>query len=309
MPTPADRVHSRAGRPGVPGRSPAAVAQVLLGTALFGTVGTARALGPDAPAGALGGARALLAAAVLVPLAVVAGDRWHDSLRRGSVWLAGICQAGFQLCFLSAVLLTGVATGTLLAIGSAPLLAGLLHRRVDRAWAVATAVGVAGLTLLVTGGSDGAQVDGAGALLALGAGLSYAGYAVATGRAMVSGAAPTAVTAGTFTVTALLLAPFLLLADPSWLVRPDGVAVVVWLALAPTVTSYLLLSRGLQVLPAPVVTTLGLAEPVVATGLAVVVLGERPTAVAWLGAALVLASLAATAVAAGAGRRVRGSAP
>jgi drug/metabolite transporter (DMT)-like permease len=39
------------------------------------------------------------------------------------------------------------------------------------------------------------------------------------------------------------------------------------------------------------------------------VLGERPTAVAWLGAALVLASLAATAVTAGARRRVRGSTP
>jgi DME family drug/metabolite transporter len=302
-------VPSAVGRAGVAARSPVAVAQVLVGTALFGTVGTARALGPDAPAGALGGARALLAAAVLVPLAAAAGDRWHDSLRRRSVWLAGTCQAGFQLCFLSAVLLTGVATGTLLAIGSAPLLAGLLHRWVDRAWALATAVGVAGLTLLVTGGSAGARVDGAGALLALGAGLSYAGYAVATGRAMVSGASPTAVTAGTFTVTALLLAPFLVLSDLAWLATPDGAAVVAWLALAPTVASYLLLSRGLQVLPAPVVTTLGLAEPVVATLLAVAVLGERPTAVAWLGAALVLASLAATAVTAGARRRVRGSTP
>lgn len=109
----------------------ASVAQVLTGTALFDTVGTARPLDPDAPAAAVGAARAILAAAVLVPLAVWAGESWFAALRRRPVWAAGASQAAFQVTFLAAVLLTGVATGTLVAIGSAPLFAGLLHRRVS----------------------------------------------------------------------------------------------------------------------------------------------------------------------------------
>lgn len=294
-------------RPAPSPRSAAAIAQVLTAATLFGTVGTARALGPDVPAAALGAARAVLAAALLVPLAFLARQSWRGALASRPVWVAGACQAGFQVCFFSAVLLTGVAVGTLLAIGSAPVLAGLLHRRVDRAWAAATAVAVTGLALLVLGGSP-ARLEPAGVLLSLGAGLAYAGYAVATSRAVASASGPVAVTAATFVVTAVLLAPALLLTDPRWLATPGGLLLTAWLALGPTVGSYLLLARGLGVLAPPVVTTLGLLEPVVATALAVAVLGERPTPLGWLGVALVLAGLLATGIAASRpAARVRGS--
>ncbi|MFP5334495.1 MAG: EamA family transporter [Actinomycetes bacterium] len=284
-----------------------AVAQVLVGTALFGTVGTARALGPDASGAAVGGARALLAAAVLVPMAAWAAESWTAALRRRPVWVAGAAQASFQACFLSAVQVTGVATGTLVAIGSAPLFSGLLHRRVDRRWAAATAVAVTGLALLVLGGTE-ARLEPVGVLLALGAGLSYAAWTVATGRAVSTGTGPIGVSAATFTVTGVLLLPALLLADTAWLADPAGWAMVGWLALGPTVASYVLLARGLRSLAPPVVSTLGLTEPTVATALAVVVLGERLTAVGWTGALLVLAGLAGTAVVASRRRpRVGGS--
>jgi DME family drug/metabolite transporter len=289
-----------------------AVAQVIAAATLFGTVGTARALGPDAPAAAVGAARALLAALLLVPLAALAGQSWRAALRRRPVWVAGAAQAGFNVCFLSAVLLTGVATGTLLAIGSAPLFAGLLHRRVDRRWLLVTLVGVCGLVLLALGGGS-ARLEPRGVALALGAGLSYAVYALATARAVVGGlrpgglgmVGPAAVTAGTFVVAAALLAPALALSDTGWLGTGSGLAMAGWLALGPTVASYLLLSRGLRALTPPVVTTLGLTEPVVATVLAVLVLGERPSAAGWAGAALVLASLLGTAVAEGRRPRAR----
>lgn len=286
-----------------------AVAQVLTGTALFGTVGTARVLGPEAPGVAVGGARVALAAVLLTALAAWAGESWTRALRRPPVWVAGAAQASFQACFLSAVVLTGVAAGTLLAIGSAPVFAGLLHRRVSRGWAAATAVAVAGLVLLVAGGSP-VRLQPAGVVLALVSGFSYAVYTVATSRAVAATTGPWAVTAGTFVVSALLLAPALGVSDVGWLAEPAGWALVGWLALGPTVASYLLLARGLRSLAPPVVSTLGLTEPVVATALAVVVLAERPTAVGWLGVLLVLAGLAGTAlVAARRTRRVRGSAP
>ena len=286
----------------------AAVVQVLVAATLFGTVGTARALGPEASAASLGAARVVLAAALLVPLAAAADQRWLPALRRPSVWAAAGAQAGFQVCFLSAVLVTGVATGTLLAIGSAPLFAGLLHRRTSGQWAIATTVGLAGLVLLVLHGSA-AQVQPAGVLLALGAGFSYAAYTVAAGRAVRAGTAAFAATAAIFVLAGLLLSPALLLADAAWLARPAGLALAAWLALGPTVASYLLLARGLRHLAPPVVTTLGLAEPLAATVLAVVVLGERPTAVGWVGALLVLAGLLITAVAPRREVAVRGSVP
>ena len=57
----------------------------------------------------------------------------------------------------------------------------------------------------------------------------------------------------------------------------------------------MLFARGLRHLPAGEVATLTLAEPVTATALGVVVLGERPGAIAALGVLLVLAGLAVLA--------------
>jgi DME family drug/metabolite transporter len=75
-----------------------------------------------------------------------------------------------------------------------------------------------------------------------------------------------------------------------------------WLGLATTTVAYVLFGRGLRHLPAGPVTTLVLAEPVVATVLGVVVLGETLTVLGWIGAALVLAGLVLQGVVASRGR-------
>lgn len=285
-----------AAAPSLPAARAGAVLQVLLATSLFGTIGTARALGPQAPAAAVGAVRALLAAVVLAAVAVLVRERLAGVLRQPPVWAAGVAQAAFQVTFLAAVPRVGVALGTLLAIGSAPVFAGLLHRRVDRGWVAATSLSVAGLVLLVTDGASAPVSPGVpGVVLALAAGLSYAGYLLATGRAVTAaaGAGPTAVTTGTFAVAALVLSPALLLTDLTWLGTGPGLATVLWLALVPTVVSYLLLARGLRGVSAPVASTLGLAEPLVAALLGTVLLGERLGSLGWTGAALVLTGLLA----------------
>jgi len=50
------------------------------------------------------------------------GGRWP----RGPLVAGAVAVAGYQLAFFSAVARTGVAVGTMVAIGSAPMLAGLL---------------------------------------------------------------------------------------------------------------------------------------------------------------------------------------
>ena len=275
---------------------------VLSAAVLFGTTGTAQALGPEAAPIAVGAARiavggALLAltAALLAPRAATAAGPWA----RGWVTLAAAGIAGYQLAFFAAVADTGVAVGTVVAIGSAPALAGLLARVVDgtplsRRWAVSTGLATAGVTMLALSGAD-AQVSLPGVVMALGAGASYAVYTVASKRLLAAGHPPEAVMARGFGLAAVALLPVLALADSGPLWSGGGVAMILFLGAVPTALAYVLFARGLRHLTPGETATLTLAEPLTATALGVLVLSERPGALAVAGAALVLAGLAALA--------------
>jgi drug/metabolite transporter, DME family len=264
---------------------------VLAAACLFGTIGTIRVLGPAASSWSVGAARLLVGAALLVVLAVVVdgSGALRTQLWRPATLLAGIGQAAFQVSFLAAVELTGVAVGTLVAIGSAPMFTGLLTRTVDRTWVAATGLALAGVALLVGGGA--APLSAYGVLLALGAGLSYALYTVASRALARRGEPPASVAAAGFAVAALLLAPALAFTDQSWLRTGEGIAMLAYLAVVATALAYLLFVAGLRHVPAPVAQTLGLAEPVVATLLGVIVLGERLGVAGAFGAVLVMAAL------------------
>ncbi|HKG50012.1 MAG TPA: EamA family transporter [Actinomycetales bacterium] len=266
-------------------------ALVVLAASLFGTIGTARVLGPAAPAAGVGALRMLGAGLLLALLARrCPAESWRAEARRPHTLVAGLGQALFQLTFLAAVVSTGVAVGTLVAIGSAPLLAGLVSRRVSPAWAVATAVSVCGLTLLVLEGG-GARLSATGVALALGAGASYAGYTLATARALDDGAEPAVTAAVAFCLAGAVLLPALAVTDLRWLASASGLAMVAYLALVPTVLAYRIFTAGLRGIAPATASTLALAEPVVATVLGVVVLGEQLGLLGWVGAALVLAGL------------------
>jgi DME family drug/metabolite transporter len=268
-----------------------AVAFILVACALFGTVGTARVLGPDASAWSVGASRILVGAVVLLVIAGRQSLVMLPVLRRPALWLAGIGQAAFQITFLSAVVRAGVAVGTLIAIGSAPIIAGLLTRTRSRVWAAATAIALSGLTLLVLDDSAG-RVDLLGVVLALSAGASYSCYLVASRRLVDSDRLPpVAVAAVTFAIAAVLLLPALFFSDLGWLGTWGGVALVGYLAIFPTVVSYLLFTAGLTQLTPSTVATLGLAEPLVAFLLGVAWLGEDATVLRCIGALLVLAAL------------------
>jgi DME family drug/metabolite transporter len=284
----------------VTGRIPGPVL-VVLGASLFGTIGTARVLGPDAPAAGVGALRMLGAAVVLALLTGRGpgrarsgepgpGRAWSTELRRPHTLLAGVAQALFQLTFLGAVVRTGVAVGTLVAIGSAPVIAGAVSRRVSRGWAVATAIAVTGLALLVLGGG-GTRLSAGGVALAIGAGASYAGYTLATAGALDDGAEPGVTAAVAFGVAGLALSPALLVTDVGWLGSTSGLLMVAYLAVVPTVLGYRLFTAGLGGVAPATASTLALAEPVVATVLGVALLGERLGWIGTAGAALVLTGL------------------
>jgi DME family drug/metabolite transporter len=288
-----------------------AVLSVLAAATLFGTTGTAQALGPSGttPLG-VGAARIAIGGAGLLAVLPRLGGRRADALalwRTRWGFAAGVTTALYQVCFFAGVSRAGVALGTLVTIGSGPVFTGLLswlllRERPRLSWVVATAICVVGLALLVGSGASQPSVDPMGLVLALASGAGYAVYTVAAKRLMTDGHRSDEVMAGAFSLGGLLLVPVLLTQPMGWLATPSGIALALWLGLATTTAAYVLFGRGLRHLPAGPVTTLVLAEPVVATVLGVVVLGETLTVLGWLGAALVLAGLVLQGVVASRGR-------
>jgi DME family drug/metabolite transporter len=275
-----------------PAVSPAGPAFVVAGAALFGTIGTARLLGPAAPAASVASVRLLLAAGLLVALASRSGPVWIGAaLRQRPVWVAGIAQATFNLTFLAAVTRAGVAVGTLVAIGCTPILTGLVARHFTRGWLAATGLALVGLVALL---SDGLRhgVSTSGLLLSLGASASYATFILASARPLPAEITLEARLAGVFVLAACCLVPGLFLTSLHWVTDPSGIAMLGYLSVAATVIAYSLFNRGLRTVPAGTAATLGLTEPLIAAVLGVAVLGERLSPLSWAGAAIVFAALA-----------------
>ena len=137
---------------------------VLIAAVLFGTTGTAQALGPEIEPLAVGTVRIAIGAALLVAIALASGRFQLGGADRRLVLLSGLCVAAYQATFFAAVDDTGVAVGTVVAIGSAPVFTGLMARaftgeRLSGRWAAATALGCAGVCTLVLGGGSGGEVS------------------------------------------------------------------------------------------------------------------------------------------------------
>lgn len=282
---------------------------IALAAISWGTTGaTMTVLARDADLGPLfvGWVRVAVAAPALAAMAAAAG--WHGPRpmrarprpREALVYaLLGLAMAAYQICYFRAVSLTGVAVAALLAICSAPLMIAVLAtlvlgERIEPVVRVSLAMAVLGTALLVIGPRGASAIAGSfgvGAVLALGAGLSYAVYAVAAKRVLVA-AAPLTVAAVTFGLAALFLAPTLAFErapGPEWL---RAAPLLLYLGLGPTAIAYALFASGLRRVPATVAGIVGLLEPFTAAALGVVVFGESLGKAGTVGAALLVAALA-----------------
>ncbi len=271
---------------------------------LWGTTGTAQALGPNgASSVAVGAARNVVGAVVLLAVAVLRGQLLAGAraLERRPLLLAAAATAAYQLCFFGGVRLAGVAIGTVVGVGSGPIWGGLLGwlgrgERPGRRWAVATTLALAGAALLSTSqGNDGEGVDPLGIVLALGAGLTYAAFALWS-KDLTDRHDPDLVMTWAFALSAVLLLPIGLAAGVGPLLSVDGGLMVAWLGVGSLAASYLLFGRGIAGVAVATATTLSLAEPLTATVLGVTVLDEHLTGPAIAGMALVFAGLATLAV-------------
>src|SRR5262247_692203 len=213
--------------------------------------------------------------------------------------MLGIAMAAYQLCYFWAVPRTGVTLTALLAICSAPIMitagaALALKERPTRATMVALALAIGGTAMVLAApGTTGARPAdfAAGAVAALGAGLSYAVYAV-TAKGLLHRAAPLPLAAITFSLAALLLTPALAVERDAAAQLAAGWPLLVYLGVVPTAAAYVVFGAGLQRVPATAAGIATLLEPLTAAALGVTVFGERLGAVGWVGAALLLGGLA-----------------
>ena len=268
---------------------------ILLAAMLWGTTGTAQTFAPkEASPIVIGAVRIAIGGPALLLLAYgqkkMGWNDWHAA----SVMAAAIGVALFQPFFFSAVQAAGVALGTVVAIGSAPIIAGLLEwiflkKWPERYWWLATLSAIAGcMLLLLTGNNSSASASGI--LFALGAGFSFAMYTLMT-KNLLEKHHPEAVMGVVFTLGAVLLTPVFILFPAVPLLSLTGIGVSVYLGLFATAFAYLLFSRGLVGVPASTAITLSLAEPLTAALLGVLVVGETLTMTAWLGVLLLFIGL------------------
>ncbi len=267
---------------------------VLAAAVLWGTSGTAQEL---APAGStplmIGGVRVGLGGLALVASAAVRGELLPArGFLRPVILLAGVMQVVFNVSYFTALSLTGVAVGTMVAIGSAPIFAGVLgivfdRDPVKRSWYGATAMAITGLVLLsVAGGELSVSLPGIAA--ALMAGFSYSAYTFLT-RRLIARYTPDAVMGVSFLVAAMILVPFLAAGPVEWMRGPAGVGTVLYLGVISSGAAYMLYGRGLRVVPVAHVGTLTLAEPLTAALLGILLLRESVSLSSVVGMVLIFA--------------------
>jgi DME family drug/metabolite transporter len=218
------------------------------------------------------------------------------------VLVGGFGVIAYQPAFFLGTSANGVATGTLVALGSAPIITGALNWALQRRfpgvrWAIATVVAAVGVALLgaasglEAAGHSGGAIDPIGLAGSLAAGLSYAVYTLASKRLLDAGWAPPTAMGAVFGSAAVLAVPILLASDTGWLLTGSGAAMALWLGLVTVTLAYLLFGAGLRRLAAPTVSTLTLAEPLTATLLGILVLGERLEPLAWVGIAAIVSGI------------------
>ena len=270
---------------------------ILLVSVIWGTTGTAQTF---LPAGisplSLGAVRLAIGSLALVSYVLLRGG-FHLSPAWSwkSAFFAGAGFALYQVTFFSGLRLTGVAIGTIVAMGSTPIIAAVLDyflqkEKLTLRWYIATLVSITGGVLLVLGGSSEIKTNPLGILLALLAGFSYAVLALANKR-LVAHTPPVTVMAVNISIGALLLSPLLFLTDLSWLADPRSLAVVLYLGLITIALACGLYARGLQAVSVHTSATLTLAEPLTAAILGILIVGEELTPYAFAGMALIFCGL------------------
>src|SRR5699024_8196889 len=252
---------------------------VLGAAALWGTTGTAATFAPDVGPLAMGAAALGIGGILQALIALPALYRARTELRAHLpvVFAGAVGVFIYPLAFYSSMHLAGVAVGTVVSLGSAPIASGLVEwiverRRLSGWWMLAAGLGIAGSAVLCAAKMHDAPTGmvrtAAGVGLGLVAGATYALYSWAAHRLMSRGIGRAAAMGSVFGLGGLALMPVLAVTGSPLLASPSAFAVGTYMGLVPMFLGYVLFGFGLTRVTVSTATTLTLAEPAVAAVLA-----------------------------------------
>lgn len=269
-----------------------AIIFVVLGAMLWGTTGTAQTFIPQSVHSLVIGSIRLLMGGVslLLGLILLRKMNFHKWPWKSTI-LAALSIAIAQYFFFTSIRLTGVAIGTVVALGSAPAFTGifewLLTKRLPtKNWFVATGFALLG-SILLFANKEGIMINHSGVLFALVAGSMFALYTIYSKKVVEQKNAVPAV-ALIFTMSGLILLPFVFIYGASDLATTQGIVAISYLGFVTAGFGYVLFSIGLKHVPSSSALTLALAEPLMATLLGVIIVGERLGLISWTGIAFLL---------------------
>ncbi len=250
----------------------------------------------EAPSLAIAAWRLGLAATVLLALEVGRGRRPPAPADLAWCALAGAFLAVHFGAWISSLRFTTVASSVVL-VAMSPLFVGFFTR-----WALKEALGpwtVAGLALATAGAVTVGWGDfGGGAAPLLGDGLALLGAAAAAAYLVTGRHVRRRIDAGTYaawvygSAAALLVVGALAAGQPLGPYPRETYGYLVLLALVPQLTGHTCFNWALAHLPATKVAVVILGEPVGATILAFLILGEFPGPATLVGGGVILAGIA-----------------
>jgi len=273
---------------------------VAVAAVLFGTSGVAVQLfAPGLPAATTAGWRVVLGGATLIAFSAAGGQGpWRYAQRWLVTFVGAVAFLVFQLGFFASVSLCGVATATIITIGTGPVVAGAIERvrhgtPLRGRWWIGLGVAVIGIAL-----STGAGVvtpDPAGWFSALLAGCCFPIFGAAVRELTADRPAITA--AATVFGAAIIPAAVLLAFAGGSVLAPGTITALLYVGVVATGIAYSFWSAGLARLTLADTVTLTMLEPIAAAILAIAVLGEDsgPSTILGVATTLVGVWIASTA--------------
>lgn len=271
------------------------IAAVALGTILWGTVGPVVRLFPENTEFQYSLIRNLTGTAALWLMVLFSKNKKRYTKQDVvPILVGGTGAALFFPLFILAFQLTGVGVASVVSIGVAPIFVGLiawiaLKQPPGRQWAYGTVVAVTGVVALNWPSGDN-TISVLGIFFALAAAFGYSMQA--TGMGMISTRhTPYQSVAPMFTIGTLFQAPLSFGKDFSFLKDPVLLMGALYGGVITVAFAYAVFTYGIARIGAATAVTVGLMEPLTASVLGVVLLGETVSTVGLAGSVLILAGL------------------
>ena len=275
---------------------------VILASLLWGTTGTAATFAPALSPLFIGSFAMGIGGILQCGLATVkiVHDRALLAVHCRFLIVGALAVAIYPLAFYSSMRLSGVTIGTVVSIGSAPILSAIIEYfsrdfQLNKQWAMGALLGIIGMVMLAFSDNASTTIQythvNLGILLGLVAGLTYALYSWSARQLMLKGVNTKAAMGATFGCGGLLLIPVMLITGSAFVNSWNNMAVGFYMALIPMFLGYRCYGFGLSKISASMATTITLLEPVIAAILAMLIVGECLSLIGWIGMLLIFICL------------------